>query len=283
MSTVEQNPSSGPGVFTPADAATAPREMAEETVQASAVETPAVRPILVIDIGGTKVKTLATGQTEPRKILSGRTMTPAKMVEEIRAVTQDWAYEVVSIGYPGLVGGSGARSEALNLGSGWVGFDFAAAFGMPVRIVNDAAMQALGSYEGGRMLFLGFGTGLGSTLIADNVVVTLELGNIPYSDGNSLADVLGRRGFRRLGKKVWRQIVSQVVPALMGAFVADYVMLGGGNSKEIRQLPPGARMGHNLTAFRGGYRLWHLDDVPTLDAAGDLPGGQQRPSEWRLV
>jgi len=164
-----------------------------------------------------------------------------------------------------------------------VGFDFAAAFGMPVRIVNDAAMQALGSYEGGRMLFLGFGTGLGSTLIADNVVITLELGNIPYSDGRSLADVLGRRGFRRLGKKVWRQIVAQVVPALMGAFVADYVMLGGGNSKEIRPLPPGARMGHNLTAFRGGYRLWHLDDVHTLDAAGDLPGGQQRPSEWRLV
>jgi hypothetical protein len=241
------------------------------------------RPILAIDIGGTKVKALATGQTEPRKIPSGRTMTPSKMVEEIRAVTQDWSYEVVSIGYPGLVGESGARSEAQNLGSGWVGFDFAAAFGLPVRIINDAAMQALGSYEGGRMLFLGLGTGLGSTLIADNVVVTLELGNIPYSDGRTLAEVLGRRGFRRLGKKVWRRIVADVVPALMGAFVADYVMLGGGNSKEIRQLPPGARMGHNLTAFRGGYRLWHLDDVPTLDETGALPGILPRSGEWRLV
>jgi polyphosphate glucokinase len=283
MSPGARKGSSKRGVLTPTDSPTATLEVAEDPVEGSAVDTPTVRPILVIDIGGSKIKALATGQSEPRKIVSGRTLTPGKMVEEIRAVTQDWAYEVVSIGYPGLVGESGARCEAGNLGSGWVGFDFVAAFGMPVRIINDAAMQALGSYEGGRMLFLGFGTGVGSTLIADNVVITLELGNIPYSDGRSLADVLGRRGFRRLGKKVWRQIVADVVPALMAAFIADYVMLGGGNSKEIRQLPPGARMGHNLTAFRGGYRLWHLDDVPTLDAEGELPGDQQRPSDWRLV
>lgn len=254
-----------------------------EAVPVGTPPPPAAQPILVIDIGGTKIKTLATGQTEPRKIPSGRSMTPVKMVEGIRELTQDWTYEAVSIGYPGLVGESGARSEALNLGSGWVGFDFAAAFGMPVRIVNDAAMQALGSYEGGRMLFLGLGTGLGSALIADNVLVTMELGTIPYSDGRSLGEVLGRRGFRRLGKKVWRSIIAQVVPALMDAFVADYVMLGGGNSKEIKQLPPGARMGHNLTAFRGGYRLWNLDDVPTLENHGELPGTTAKPREWRLV
>ena len=258
-------------------------ELDEKLDAESSESKPTPVPILVIDIGGTKIKALATGHTEPRKILSGRTMAPSRMVEELQAVTQDWTYEAVSIGYPGLVGESGARSEALNLGSGWVGFDFAAAFGMPVRIANDAAMQALGSYEGGRMLFLGLGTGLGSALIADNVLVTMELGRIPYSDGRTLGEVLGRRGFRRLGKKVWREIIAHVVPALMDAFIADYVMLGGGNSKEIRDLPPGARMGHNLTAFRGGHRLWNLEDVTTLETPGELPGSQRREREWRLV
>lgn len=242
------------------------------------------RTVLVIDIGGTKMKALATGQTEPRKLPSGKRMKPAQMVESVRELCQDWEYEAVSIGYPGLVGSRGPRSESRNLGSGWVGFDYAAAFGLPVRIANDAAMQALGSYEGGRMLFLGLGTGLGSAFIADNVLVTLELGQIPAPDGLTLGEVLGRRGLERLGKKRWREAVATMVPALMGAFAADYVVLGGGNSKVIKQLPPGARLGHNLTAFRGGFRLWHLEDVQTLSANGNHP----RPtplaaSEWRLI
>jgi hypothetical protein len=169
-------------------------------------ETPPTAPqppkqVLVIDIGGTKLKVLATGQTEPRKVASGKRMTPARMIEAVKALTEDWEYQAVSIGFPGLVGDHGPRSEPGNLGSGWVGFDYAAAFGMPVRISNDAAMQAMGSYEGGRMLFLGLGTGLGSALIAQNAIVTLELGRLLFSEGTTLGELLGRRGFQRMGKK----------------------------------------------------------------------------------
>jgi len=241
------------------------------------------KQVLVVDIGGTKLKVLATGQTEARKVASGKGMTPALMIEAVKALTTDWEYQAVSIGFPGLVGDHGPRSEPGNLGSGWVGFDYAAAFGMPVRISNDAAMQAMGSYEGGRMLFLGLGTGLGSALIAQNAIVTLELGQLLLSDGTTLSDVLGRRGYRRMGKKAWRDAVSKIVPALMGAFVADYVVLGGGNSKEVKALPPGTRLGHNLTAFRGGFRLWHLDDVRTLDAGEDPTYHPPTPTEWRMI
>jgi polyphosphate glucokinase len=249
----------------------------------SPTEPPMPKRVLVIDIGGTKLKLLATGQTEPRKAASGKRMTPSRMIAAVKELTTDWEYEAVSIGFPGLVGDHGPRSEPGNLGSGWVGFDYAAAFGMPVRISNDAAMQAMGSYEGGRMLFLGLGTGLGSTLVAQNAIVTLELGLLPLSDGTTLGEVFGRRGFRRLGKKVWRESVARIVPALMGAFVADYVVLGGGNSKEVKVLPPGARLGHNLTAFRGGFRLWHLDDVRTLDAGDGLTYHPPSPTEWRMI
>jgi hypothetical protein len=220
--------------------------------------------VLAIDIGGSKVKILVTGQTEPRKTRSGKGLTPAGMVEAVRELAEDWDYEAVSIGYPGMVGKHGPRSEPANLGPGWVGFDFAAAFGLPVRIINDAAMQALGSYEGGRMLFLGLGTGLGSTLIADHVIIPLELGQLVYKDGEKLGDLLGARGFKHLGQKAWARIVEDVVPMLMMALLADHVVLGGGYGKKLKELPAGVRLGNNLTAFRGGFRLWHLKDVPTL-------------------
>src|SRR5207302_8403642 len=175
-----------------------------------------VRPsrILAVDIGGTKVKILATGQTEPRKMPSGNKMTPARLVEGIKFLAEGWAYDAVSIGYPGQVGPQGPRSEPGNLGPGWVGFNFAVAFERPVRILNDAAMQALGSYEGGRMLFLGLGTGLGSTLIAENAILPLELGQLPHKDDKNLGELLGKKGLEKLGKEAWIEVVKQAVAAL---------------------------------------------------------------------
>lgn len=244
-------------------------------------DTPAV---LVIDIGGTKIKALASGETEPRRIASGKRMMPAKMVEAIKELTQDWKYRVVSIGYPGPVGNHGPRSEPGNLGPGWVGFDFAAAFECPVRIINDAAMQALGSYEGGRMLFLGLGTGLGSALIAENVVVPLELGKILYDDGKTLGQLLGRRGLKALGKADWREVLEKVVQSFTDAFMVDYVVLGGGNAKLVKDPPPGVRLGHNLTAFRGGVRLWELESIQT-HSSGQAPAPRQTEAvrEWRVI
>jgi hypothetical protein len=239
--------------------------------------------ILVVDIGGSKIKVLATGQTKPRKVSSGKSMTPAKMVEAVKKLARGWSYDAVSIGYPGQVGENGPRSEPGNLGSGWVGFDYAAAFACGIRIVNDAAMQALGSYDGGRMLFLGLGTGLGSALVADHVIVTLELGRLAYNNGKTLGELLGRGGMESAGKRKWRETVSAVVPTLMGAFVADYVVLGGGNSKEIKHLPNGTRLGHNLTAFRGGFRLWQLEDVQTLSDGHEAHRPAMKPADYPLV
>jgi polyphosphate glucokinase len=239
--------------------------------------------ILVIDIGGSKVKVLATNQIEPRKKASGSRLDPTQLVNIVKELANGWDYEAVSIGYPGLVGHNGPFSEPGNLGPGWVGFNFTAAFGKPVRIVNDAGMQALGSYEGGRMLFLGLGTGLGSALIAQNSLITLELGRIPHN-GQTFGEVLGRCGLERLGKKAWRKTVAEIVPALMAAFVADYVVIGGGNAKEIKEIPPGARLGHNLTAFRGGFRLWHFETLPTLTAECGLPNfPSSETAKWRLI
>jgi polyphosphate glucokinase len=245
---------------------------------------PAPRRILVVDIGGSKIKVLASGQTEPKKTDSGRSMTPARMVDVVSELAQQWEYEAISLGFPGLVGDAGPRSEPGNLGPGWVGFDFATAFGKPVRILNDAAMQALGSYEGGRMLFLGLGTGLGSTFICGNVIVTLELGQLTRDGGARLSEVLGRKGLKQIGKKAWRRIVAETVHSFLTAFTADYVVLGGGNSDVLRELPTGARLGHNLTAFRGGFRLWNLEDVQTLspDADHDCPKVSDR-TEWRVL
>jgi len=243
----------------------------------------APRSILAVDVGGTGLKVLATGQSEPRRRDSGPLMTPQEMVELVREMASDWQYDAVSIGYPGQVGDHGPRSEPGNLGAGWVGFNFAAAFDRPVRIVNDAAMQALGSYDGGRMLFLGLGTGLGSAMIAENVIVPLELGELPYRR-RRLGEVLGRDGLERVGKKKWRQVIDRVVPLLMAATLADYVVIGGGNAKRIKNPPGGARLSNNLTAFRGGFRLWHLEDVRTLQGdENEKPPEPPRPSEWRLI
>jgi polyphosphate glucokinase len=250
---------------TPAEAA--PKDRSADTPAAPEAKV-APASILAIDIGGTKVKILATGQTEPRKAASGKGFTPAKLVETVRGLAHDWPYEAVTIGYPGLVGPHGPRSEPGNLGPGWVGFDFASAFSKPVKMVNDAAMQALGSYEGGRMLFLGLGTGLGSALITGHVVVPLELGRLPFDGQRTLGEVLGRRGLARAGKGEWRRAVRETVTFLMSAFVADYVVIGGGNAKNVKELPPGSRLGHNLTAFRGGFRLWSVEDVWVLAASG---------------
>lgn len=237
--------------------------------------------ILVIDIGGTKVKMLATGESEPRKMPSGKSLSPARLVEAVQQLADGWKYEAISIGYPGLVGSLGPRSEPGNLASGWVGFNFGAAFGIPVRIINDAAMQALGSYEGGRMLFLGLGTGLGSALIVENVIVPLELGELRYN-GKTIGEQLRRQGLKKSGKDAWRALVNNVVISLTRSFVVDYVVLGGGNSKNLKHLPPVSRLGHNLTAFRGGFRLWNLDDVTTLSAEGDHTT-VSRAAEWRVV
>jgi hypothetical protein len=209
-----------------------------------------------VDVGGTNVKILATGQRTPRKIPSGSTMTPRKMVQEVRRVAGEWVFDVVSLGYPGAVSQSRPAAEPKNLAAGWVAFDYEKAFGHPVKIINDAAMQALGSYEGGRMLFLGLGTGLGSALITDGVLVPLELAHLRYRKGRTYEDYVGLRGLEKYGKKKWRQHVDEVVTALSRAFLADYVVLGGGNAKKLKVLPKEARLGDNAQAFVGGFRLW---------------------------
>jgi predicted NBD/HSP70 family sugar kinase len=211
--------------------------------------------ILVIDVGGTHVKVLATGHPEPREIPSGTIMTAGLMAQQVKRLTKDWGYEVVSIGYPGPVVHGRPLREPYNLGPGWVGFDFRKAFGCPVKIVNDAAMQALGSYEGGRMLFLGLGTGLGSAMIFDGIIEPMELAHLPYKK-KTYEDYLGLRGLERLGKKKWRRHVAEAVESLRAALQAEYVVLGGGNAKKLKNLPPNTRPGDNRNAFLGGFRLW---------------------------
>jgi len=212
--------------------------------------------ILVIDVGGTNVKVLATGQKDTVKIPSGLNMTAKKMVKQVRQATADWKYSGVSIGYPGPVIHGHPLCEPHNLGGGWVGFDFKKAFGRPVKVVNDAAMQALGIYHGGRMLFLGLGTGLGSAMIVDGILEPMEVAHLPYKKGRTYEDYLGIRGLKRLGKKKWRSHVADVAEKLKNALEADYVVLGGGNSKLLKDLPKGCQLGNNATAFTGGFRLW---------------------------
>lgn len=212
--------------------------------------------VLVIDVGGTNVKVLATGQKEPRKIPSGRTMTAKGMVAAVKKATADWKYDCVAMGYPGPVLQGRALAEPHNLGAGWVGCDFAKAFGKPVKMINDAALQALGSYNGGRMLFLGLGTGLGSALILDGVLEPMELAHLPYKKGRTFEDYVGKRGLDRLGKKKWRKAVEDVVERLAAALRVEDVVLGGGNAKELKKPPKGARFVANANAFVGGFRLW---------------------------
>ena len=239
--------------------------------------------ILVIDIGGTNLKILATGQTEVRRAPSGPDMTPVRMVEAVRTLAEGWSYEAISLGYPGPVGPEGPRKDPGNLAMGWIGYDFAAAFGVPVKVSNDAAMQALGSYTDGRMLFIGLGTGVGSALVTQRSILSLELGNLRFSRKRTLHQCLGRDGLQRLGLQRWQAILREAVEFLKSAFEADYVMLGGGNAKKVGEPPPWARLGSNLAAFRGGYRLWGLDLVPTLNPGGQMEDMPITTHEWRMV
>ncbi|GMR21843.1 MAG: ROK family protein [Acidobacteriota bacterium] len=218
--------------------------------------------ILVVDVGGTNIKVLATGHETPVKFPSGRKMTARKMVDGVLGATREWSYEAISIGFPGPVAHNKLLSEPKNLGGGWLGFPYEKALGHPVRILNDAAMQALGSYKGGRMLFLGLGTGLGSALIVDGVLAPLELAHLTYKKGKTYEDYLGARGLERRGKAKWRRSVRDVIKMLRLAMEADYVVLGGGNAKKIQKLPPHAFLGANANAFKGGFRMWEsLDKV----------------------
>jgi polyphosphate glucokinase len=211
--------------------------------------------VLVVDVGGTHVKILATGQKAHRQFDSGPALTPHRMVAEVRKLASDWKYDSVSIGYPGPVLHGRPFLEPPNLGKGWVGFNFKAAFKRPVKVVNDAAMQALGSYSGGKMLFLGLGTGLGSTMIVDGVVEPMELGHLPYKKA-TFEDYIGVRGLEAHGNRKWRGYVIDIIKRLRAALEPDYVVLGGGNVKHLKVLPDGCKAGDNANAFVGGFRLW---------------------------
>jgi polyphosphate glucokinase len=211
--------------------------------------------VLVIDVGGTHIKILATGQIEKREFPSGPKLTPQQMVSGVQQLAEGWSYDAVSVGYPGPVLHNRPVADPQNLGRGWIGFDFRAAFKRPVKVMNDAAMQALGSYKGGKMLFLGLGTGLGSTLIADGIVEPMELAHLPYRKG-TYEDYVGLRGLERLGKKRWREHVFDVVDRLVAALEPDDVVLGGGNVKLLKNLPPLCRVGDNANAFKGGFLMW---------------------------
>jgi polyphosphate glucokinase len=215
------------------------------------------RRVLAIDIGGSHVKARVFGRRELRQFESGPDLTARQMVAKVHALTGDWTYEAVSIGYPGIVLHGKVMAEPHNLGRGWVGFDFRKAFNRPTLVLNDAAMQAVGSYEGGRMLFLGLGTGLGSAMIVDGVVAPMELAHLPYKKGRTFEDYVGAAGLKRLGGRKWRRTVGEVVAQLSSLLEADYVVLGGGNARKLKRLPKNARLGSNDFAFLGGFRVWH--------------------------
>ena len=215
--------------------------------------------VLVIDIGGTHVKVLATRQEQQREFISGPRLTPRRMVAQVRELVRDWEDEVISIGYPGPVLRNRPLSEPWNLGKGWIGFDFEAAFKRPVKVINDAAMQALGSYNGGKMLFLGLGTGLGSAMIVDGTIEPMELAHLPYKKA-TFEDFVGIRGFEKHGKKKWRRHVADIVERLKAALETEDVVLGGGNVHKLKELPPACRAGDHANAFRGGFRLWKNGD-----------------------
>ena len=231
--------------------------------RAGAVEKPRAKKVLVVDVGGTSVKILASGHKEHRSFPSGPKMTPKIMVAGVRQLAADWTYDAVSIGYPGPVLSGRPIAEPHNLGRGWVGFDFNAAFGRPVIVINDAAMQALGSYKGGKMLFLGLGTGLGSTMVVDGIVEPMELGHLPYKKG-TYEDYFGKAGLERRGKKKWRRDVADVVTRLIAAMEPEDTVIGGGNVHKLKKLPLHTRAGENDNAFRGGFRLWQQARAPGM-------------------
>jgi len=217
---------------------------------------PAAPAVLSVDVGGSHVKVLVNGMSERRRFDSGPTLTPQEMVSGVLEQTKEWEYGSVSVGLPAPVLADRVVHEPVNLGPGWVGFDFTAAFDKPTKVINDAAMQAFGSYDGGRMLFLGLGTGLGSTMVVDGLIEPMELGHLPYKKKGTYEDYVGESGRQRLGKKAWNKAVHEVVGLLFAALEPDYVVLGGGNAKHLDELPPKTRLGHNEDAFLGGFRLW---------------------------
>ena len=227
------------------------------------------KKILVVDVGGTHVK-LMISRAQKRKFKSGPRMTPRQMVSEIKEAVKEWNFDSISIGFPSPVRDGRIISEPKHLGKGWVGFNFAKALGKPVHVVNDAAMQALGSYRGKRMLFLGLGTGLGSTLVWGDTVLPLELGDLPYRDRRIIEDFLGKPGMEELGEKKWKREVMRAVTQLKKSLIANYVVLGGGNAKKFNELPDGIEPGHNRNAFLGGVRLWQNDP-------------RTRSPKWRIM
>ena len=212
--------------------------------------------ILVLDIGGTNVKVAGTGIAQAIKIPSGPKLTPARMVREVKKAVHGMNFQGISIGYPGMVAGGCPAHDPRNLGPGWVGFNFQKAFGKPVKLINDAAMQALGSYDKGRMLFLGLGTGLGSAMVVDGELEPLELAHLAYRKGKTFEDYAGLRGLERMGRKKWEKHVDRIVKHFTAALAADHVVLGGGNAKKLKRLPPKCKMGDNANAIKGGLRLW---------------------------
>jgi polyphosphate glucokinase len=216
---------------------------------------PRAPDVLAVDVGGSHVKVVRNGIDERRRFVSGHKLTAEQMVEGVLELTKDWEYSGISVGVPGPVLGGRVVREPVNLGKGWAGFDFGAAFGKPTKVINDAAMQALGSYEGGRMLFLGLGTGLGTTMILEGVIAPMELGHLPYRKA-TYEDYVGEAALERDGHKRWKKAVYETIAHLSAALLPDYVVLGGGNARELGELPPNCRLGRNEDAFLGGFRLW---------------------------
>ncbi|MFN2507569.1 MAG: ROK family protein [Chthoniobacterales bacterium] len=228
-----------------------------------------MKKVLVVDIGGTHVK-LMISRGEKRKFDSGKKLSPKQLVGEIKEATEDWTFDAVALGFPSTIANGRITKEPKHLAPGWLGCDLKKALGKPTRVINDAAMQALGSYHGGRMLFLGLGTGLGSTLVWDRNVLPLELGDLPYGDGSTIEDHVGKRGLERLGRKKWKREVAAAVAQLKLAFITEYVVLGGGNAKKLDRLPDGVELGHNRNAYLGGCRLWQTDP-------------RTRRSKWKVI
>lgn len=222
--------------------------------------------ILAVDVGGTHVKVMTNKGRTRREFASGPHLSAKEMVKRVKDLTKDWSYDAVSVGYPGPVAHDKPLAEPHNLGKGWVGFNFAKAFGCPTQVVNDALMQALGSYDGGRMLFLGLGTGLGSAMIVDGIAAPMELGHLPYRKGKTYEDYAGAAGLQRHGKKKWRREVADIVKRLVAALEPDYVVLGGGNAEKLGRLPRKARLGDNANAFKGGFRLWGAGKARRLES-----------------
>jgi polyphosphate glucokinase len=234
-------------------------------------------PVLVVDVGGSHVKCLVSGQTEPRQFDSWSEMSAAQMVDRVFALVKDWTFDRVSVGFPGAVTGNRPATEPHNLGHGWQGFDFEAAFQRPTLVINDSALQAYGAYRGGKMLFLGLGTGLGTTMIADDVIIPMELAHLPYKNDSTYEDRVGKRGLEKSGETQWRREVDEIVKLFRRALLPDYIVLGGGNARRIKDSPPYVSLVSNHAAFYGGIRLW---DPTRHQPRGESRRGAGQPNEF---